>query len=175
MAMTRSSEGSKRSGRARIALVLAAVLAAVAPQASAGDPPGASRCSSIDGCADVSVSGHAEPQPIKRGGRSELKITPKNDGPGAAYGIDLQVNVPYQLKILGVRNYGGFGCKVKGTFVQCDLGDFANQQEAVVRITVKGKRRGTWISDAKVYSSGITDPNGGNNQVSMTIGVQKRR
>ena len=155
------------------ALVTAGALLALAAPAAGGPDP-APRCSTIDGCADVSVSGHAEPQPIRRGETSELKITPKNDGPGAAYGIDLQVNVPYQLKIKKVTLYGGRSCKTKGTFVQCDMGDFANQQEGVVRIKVKGTRVGTWISDAKVYSQGVTDPNGGNGQVSMTIGVLKR-
>lgn len=158
--------------RGFVPAVLALALGAASP---AGGASAGQRCTSTDGCADVSVSGHAEPQPIKRGGTSELKITPKNDGPGSAYGIDLQVDVPSQLKILEVRNYGGYGCSVKGTFVRCNLGDFANQQLAVVRIKVKGMKRGTWVSNARVYSSGITDPNGGNNQVSMTVGVQKRR
>ena len=162
-------------GAALAPLAIVAGALALAGAADGWHGGGAARCSQSYGCADVSVSGHAEPQPIKRKGRSELKVTPKNDGPGAAYGIDLQVDVPRQLKILKVVHYGGNSCYFRGTFVQCDLGDFANQQEAVVRITVKGKRKGTWISDAKVYSQGVTDPNGGNNQVSMTIGVQRRR
>ena len=146
-------------------------------QASGGAdaPAAAERCNTIDGCADVSVSGHAEPQPIRRGGYSELKITPKNDGPGTAYGIDLQVNVPSQLRIKKVTPYGARGgCKVRGTFVRCDMGDYVSQQEGVVRIKVKGMKTGTFISDAKVYSQGVIDPNGGNGQVSMTIMVQPR-
>lgn len=153
------------------------VLLLTAPQASGGPDRAVQldRCSTIDGCADVSVSGHAEPQPIKRGGFSELKITPKNDGPGTAYGIDLQVNVPSQLRIKKATAYGARGgCKVKGTFVRCDMGDYVSQQEGVVRIKVKGMKTGTFISEAKVYSQGVTDPNGGNGQVSMTIMVQRR-
>ncbi len=154
----------------------AAAAALAIPAATSADGP-ALRCYTTDGCADVSVSGHAEPQPIKRGRTSELKVTPKNDGPGTAYGIDLQVSVPNRLKILEVRDYAraGYGCSANGTFVQCYLGDFVSQESAVVRIKVRGKRRGTYISDAKVYSQGVADPNGGNNQVSMTIGVQRRR
>ena len=152
-------------------LIAAAAAVLTAPSAVGG---GARYCSNEVNCADISVSGHAEPQPIKRGGTSELKITPKNDGPSPAYGIDLQVTVPSQLKILDVRLFGGRSCSVKGTFVRCDFGDFRREQLGVVRIKVKGTRRGTFISDADVYSQGIEDPNGGNNQVSMTIGVQKR-
>ncbi|MFN8150163.1 MAG: hypothetical protein U0R24_03410 [Solirubrobacterales bacterium] len=153
----------------------ACALLALGPQAAGAGSTGAqARCSASDGCADVSISGYSTPQPIKRGRTSELKITPKNDGPGSAYGIDLQVDVPSQLKIVSVRNYGGWGCAVQGTWVRCNLGDFANQQLAVVVIKVKGTQRGTWVSNARVYSSGITDPNGGNNQVGITVGVGKR-
>ena len=166
---------SSRLRRSAGALLLAAGTLLLSVSTATGGSATAERCTTVAGCADISVSGHAEPQPIKRGGFSELKITPKNDGPGAAYGIDLQVNVPSALRIKKATAYGARGgCRVKGTFVRCDMGDFANQQEGVVRIKVKGMKTGTWISEAKVYSQGVTDPNGGNGQVSMTIMVQKR-
>lgn len=137
--------------------------------------PEALACSNETHCADVSVSGHAEPQPIYRGDKSELKITPKNDGPSPAYGVDLQVDVPHQLEILEVRAHGArSGCNVDGTFVRCDMGDFAPEQLGVVRIEVKGTETGTFISRARVYSQGVEDPNGGNGQVSMTIHVKSR-
>lgn len=154
-------------------LLLAAAIVLIAPPTAAGG--GGRYCGNELNCADVSISGHAEPQPIKRGGTSELKITPKNDGPSPAYGIDVQVDVPRELKILDVRMFGGRSCSAEGTFVRCDFGDFRREQLGVVRIEVKGKKRGTFISDAKVYSQGIEDPNGGNNQVSMTIAVGKAR
>ena len=133
------------------------------------------RCGDQTCRSDMSVSGHAEPQPIRKGEKTELKITPKNDGPDSAFKVDLQVDVPRQLKILGTKVYGGFGCDVSGTFVRCDMGDFASQQLGVVRIQVKGKRKGTFVSNARVYASEIDDPNGGNNQVGITVGVQGRQ
>lgn len=152
--------------------LLAAVL--IAPSAI-GWSGGTPYCSNEVNCADIGVSGHAEPQPIRRGNTSTLKITPKNNGPSPAYGIDLQVDVPSQLKILEVRSFGARGgCKVNGTFVRCDFGDFVREQLGVAKIKVKGTRTGTFISEAKVYSQGVEDPNGGNGQVSMTIMVQKR-
>ena len=63
---------------------------------------------------------------------------------------------------------------MKGTFVRCNLGDFADQQEAVVRIKVRATRLGTYVSRAKVYSSDVIDDNAGNNHVEMTIGVIPR-
>jgi len=158
--------------RRLLIIVPAALVAAclLAPAAAGGGRCGDQTCR-----ADVSVSGHAEPQPIRRGETSELKVTPKNDGPDGALAIDLQVDVPHQLKILKTRVHGGFGCDVQGTFVQCDMGDFASQQLGVVRIKVRGKKKGTYVSKAKVYASDVDDPNGGNNQVGMTIGVKGRK
>ena len=158
--------------RRLLILSFTATLVALAAVPTAG---GFGRCGELPCRADISVSGHAEPQPIRRGKTTSLKLTPKNDGPDAALDIDLQVDVPSQLKILGTRTYGGFGCDISGTFVRCDLGDFASQQLAVVRIDVRGKRKGTWISNARVYGSDIDDPNGGNGQVSISVLVQGRR
>lgn len=61
-----------------------------------------------------------------------------------------------------------------GNFVRCELGDFAREQEAVVRIRVRATRLGTYLSPAKVYASDVNDPNGGNNQVTATLKVVKR-
>src|SRR4051812_39425938 len=115
-----------------MARLLLTVAAAIATLALAATATGRGRCGDQACHADVSVSGHAEPQPIHRGETTELKITPKNDGPDGALHIDLHVDVPPRLRILEVRHYGGLRCRVKGSFVRCNLGDFANQQEAVV-------------------------------------------
>jgi len=154
-----------------LALFLCALIALVVVGALAPAAIGRGRCGDQPCRADVDVSGHAEPQPIHKGETSALKVTAKNDGYDGALNIDLQVDVPYQLKILKVTHYGGNSCKVKGTFVRCDLGDFAREQEAVVRIKVRGTRHGTFISNARVYASDVIDPNMGNNHVEMTIGV----
>lgn len=58
--------------------------------------------------------------------------------------------------------------------MRCDLGNFRREQEAVVVIKVRAPKLGYYISRGKVYSSGVNDPNGGNNQVGMTIGVIRR-
>ncbi len=147
-------------------LVLACVIAALLVSATAVAD---GRCGPNTCRADVSVSGHAEPQPIRVGDVSEYKITAQNNGPDGALRIDLQVDVPAGLQFVDVQHFGGNSCTVSGTFVQCDLGDFASQQQAVVRIKVKGVKEGTFIAKAKVYASDVDDPNGGNGQVSATL------
>ena len=136
-------------------------------------------CSTTDGCADVSVSGHAEPQPVRKGDRTTLKITPKNDGPGRTYGIKVTAEVPRKLKVKRVRMSGDgndYGCSNNGYgFIECYPGDFESQELAVIKIKAKARRKGTFITPVKVYSQGTNDPNGGNNQVSISVQVQGRR
>jgi hypothetical protein len=148
------------------ALTAAAFLAVTAAPALA--------CSDTS-CADISVSGHAEPQPIKKGDRTTLKITPKNNGLGQTYGMKVTAEIPKQLKVKKVRMSGDgndHGCDHNGYgFVECYPGDFAAEELAVIKIVVKGKKRGTFITPVKVYSEGTNDPNGGNNQVSITACV----
>ncbi|MCW2966619.1 MAG: hypothetical protein JWM71_391 [Solirubrobacteraceae bacterium] len=132
------------------------------------------RCGPNPCRADVSIAGHAEPQPIYPHETTSLKVTAKNNGYDGALKIDLQVTVANGLKILKITHYGGNSCHRKVQFVRCDLGDFRREQEAVVVVKVRGPKVGTFISQGKVYSSDVIDPNGGNNQVSMTIGVKPR-
>lgn len=123
---------------------------------------------------DVSIWGHAIPQPIKRGERSTLKFTVKNNGPDGAIGVYLHANVPDGLRIYRWRLYGGRHCTVKGTYVACRFGDFAMEQTGTVVLRVKGVKEGTWISDAAVYERGGGDYNEGNGQVRATLMVQRR-
>ena len=147
-------------------MLASALVAICVPVALAQEDCATSACK-----ADVSVSGHSEPSPVRIGQTSELKVTPKNDGPATARKIDLQINVNKNLRVVGARRYGGNRCSRKGHFIQCDMGEFIREQEAVVRVTVKGYKRGNYISTAKVYAE-ADDPNGGNGQVSMTTGIK---
>jgi hypothetical protein len=155
--------------RATLALLAAVALAAAAPAVAGAD----GRCGPKPCKADVGISGHAEPQPIRRGETSRLKITVKNNGPDGALGVWMQTDVPRQLKIVRVDRYGGgWSCDVQGTFVKCDLGDFRREQEVVIVITVRGGVRGTWITDAYAYDTDGGDGNADNGHVGMTLGVR---
>jgi uncharacterized repeat protein (TIGR01451 family) len=153
----------------RSALILGLLGVLALPVAARAD----GRCGPKPCKADVGISGHAEPQPIRRGETARLKITVKNNGPDGALGVWMQTDVPRQLKIVKVDRYGGgWSCSVDGTFVKCDLGDLRREQEVVVVITVRGRVRGTWITDAYSYSADGTDGNAGNGHVGMTLRVR---
>ena len=165
--------GYARPMRHRTRPVLASGLAAVAGgglwTATAADAGG--RCGDQPCRADVDISGHAEPQPIRLGQTSQLKFTVKNDGPDGALGVVLQTTVPYDLRIIGIARYGGLSCSQQGTFVKCSFGDFRREQEGLIRITVKPRKTGFFHVKAIEYDADGTDPNGGNGQVTATLGV----
>ena len=130
-------------------------------------------------CADISISGHAEPQPIRRGEKTTLKLTAKNNGVAPSYGDWVQVTVPQGLKVKRKSISGDgndYGCSDNGYgFVKCYTGDLSKNEVSVVKIRVKAKKKGTFIIPAEAYADGSTsDPNGGNNQVSITVGVGSR-
>jgi hypothetical protein len=122
--------------------------------------------------ADLGIWGYAVRQPIKRGETTQLKFVVKNNGASGAHTIYLQATIPYQLSIRRYRLYGGLGCQVKGTFIKCRMGNFALEQQGTLLVTVRGTKRGTWISDANVFATGSTDEKDGNNAVHATIMVQ---
>ena len=128
-------------------------------------------------CADISISGHAEPQPIHRGEKTTLKLTAKNNGVVQSYGDWVQVTVPHELKVKRKSIEGDgkdYGCSDNGYgFVKCYTGDLSQNEVSVVKIRVKAKKKGTFIIPAQAYADGSTsDPNGGNNQVSITVCVK---
>jgi hypothetical protein len=124
------------------------------------------------GKADMGIWGYAVRQPIKRGETTQLKFVIKNNGPSGAHKIYLQATIPYQLSIRRWKLYGGLGCTVKGTFVKCRMGSFALEQQGTLLVTVRGSKRGTYVSDANVFATGSNDRVDGNNAVHATIMVQ---
>jgi hypothetical protein len=146
-----------------VSLVLAGLLA---PSAQAG------RCGALACKADLSVSGHAEPQPIRVGEHSEYAFTVQNNGPDGALTVKAHINVDQGIRVDNAVVYGGQSCSVSGTFVACDVGDLTKLQQAVVRVRVTGTTTGTFAARAEVFGYDIEDPNGGNGQATATLGVQ---
>lgn len=159
---------------------MATVTAALAAGCIGSTTADARDCTVDNKCADISISGHAEPQPIRRGQTTTLKLTAKNNGPVGSYGGWVQMTVPSALKVKRKSISGDgndYGCSDNGYgFVKCYTGDLAKEELSVVKVTVKAKKKGTFVIPAQAYADGSTnDPNGGNNQVGVTVGVQARR
>ncbi len=103
-------------------------------------------CTVENKCADISISGHAEPQPIRRGETTTLKLTAKNNGPVGSFGDWVQITVPRELKVKRKRISGDgndYGCSDNGYgFVKCYTGDLAKEELSVVKVTVKAEEEG---------------------------------
>jgi hypothetical protein len=133
---------------------------------------------STSGCrADVGMWGSTIPSRIKptTSAYSLVYFTAKDNGPAPAYGIDMHITVPYGLKIVYADDYAAQGkCTIKGTFVNCYLGNFKREQLADITIKVRPRSNhtsATYEIPAHVYSQGVDDPNGGNNQGTDTLQV----
>src|ERR1700753_2925155 len=145
-------------------LVLAVFIStalAVAGPAVADAPCGPEGCR-----ADISISGHTEPSPIRLGDTSEFKLTGENNGPQTAKNVVLRTTVPEGLTITSIKSYATDPCSVDGRAVTCPLGDMVAEQITVVLINVRGTQVAKHIVPATVSSDGPSDPTGGNNHAS---------
>jgi len=155
----------------RLALVAGTGVLAVS---GAGVALADGRCGAAACRSDMSVSGHAEPQPVKVGETSRLKFLIKNNGPNGTESTEFKTTIPDGLKISRTLTYGGPQCGQSGQFVDCRLGAFAAFQTMTVQVDVVGTRVQTFIVPANVYGYGSDDPNGGNGQVSVSLGVRSK-
>lgn len=145
---------------------------AVAALLAAAPAFGEDVCPSVGCKADVSVSGHAEPTPIRVGENSEFKFTVANNGPQTSYGAMLHTTIPSGLRVTSVQSYGKYECSADGAGkIDCAIGDLVNEQLAVVLVKVRGLKVGKYVVGATVNEDSPSDPNGGNSQVSATMQV----
>lgn len=157
-----------QSSRRRLAL---AATTGVLVVSGAGVALADGRCGAVSCKSDVSVSGFAEPRPVKVGETSRLKFNVRNNGPDGTESTELKTTIPDGLRISRTLTYGGPQCSQTGRFVECRLGAFAAFQNMTVQVDVVGTRAQTFTIPANVYGYGSDDPNGGNGQVNVSLGV----
>lgn len=150
----------------RLVVVAAAGLAGAS---GAGVALADGRCGAQSCKSDMSVSGHAEPSPIKVGETARLKFFVRNNGPDGTESTDFKTTVPEGLDVVGTQTYGGPQCGLSGRFVDCKLGAFAAFQTMTVQVEVKARRATTFTIPGNVYGYGSDDPNGGNGQISISL------
>lgn len=153
--------------RTRRLVVVAA--AGLAGASGAGVALADGRCGAQSCKSDLSVSGHAEPSPIKVGETARLKFFVRNNGPDGTESTDFKTTVPEGLDIVSTQTYDGPQCGLSGRFVDCKLGAFAAFQTMTVQVDVKARRAQTFTIPGNVYGYGSDDPNGGNGQVSVSL------
>jgi hypothetical protein len=148
-------------------VVVAAV--GIAGASGAGVALADGRCGANACKSDVSVSGHAEPSPIKVGETARLKYFVRNNGPDGTTSTDFKTTVPEGLDVVSTQTFDGPQCSLSGRFVDCKLGAFAAFQTMTVQVDVRARRATTFTIPGNVYGYGSDDPNGGNGQVSISL------
>jgi uncharacterized repeat protein (TIGR01451 family) len=120
--------------------------------------------------ADLSLIGSAAPSPVVSGGTLQYHFTVTNQGPNPATGVTLTDVLPAGLT--GVSITPSQGSCSQGPPVSCNLGTLAAGQSVQVTVSsTVSASQGTLVSTATV-ASGVTDPNAGNNSVTLSTQVQ---
>lgn len=151
-------------------LLTAAVALGMSSTATARD------CTLENHCADISVTGYAAPQPVRRGDRTTLVVTAQNNGPSNSKNDWVQALVPGELIVKKVSISGdgnAEGCENNGYgFIKCKTGDLSKNEQSVMKIKVRAKKRGTYSVDIQAWADGNTfDPNQSSNYGHIKVGV----
>ncbi len=109
--------------------------------------------------ADLSVTGTATPEPIDVGGVLTYRITVKNNGPDPATGARLVVPAAGLVRFQTVETTRGTALH-NGTNVVAELGTLANNETALVTVTMLAETAGSFSSGAiGVAAETDTNPN----------------
>jgi uncharacterized repeat protein (TIGR01451 family) len=119
--------------------------------------------------ADLSLAGSATPNPVTSGGALKYTLTVTNHGPDPATGVIVTDPLPAGLAATSATP--GQGTCTLGSPVSCNLGTLASGQSVPVTLTaVVTAAQGTLVNTPSL-TSGVADPNPGNNSVTMSTPV----
>lgn len=124
--------------------------------------------------ADVTISATGSPNPVNAGASVRYDIAITNNGPANATGVTMTYVIPTGAAFQSAASTGGSACAgpavgSPGT-VTCNLGTLPGGASTAVEITVTPQAAGSLTSTFSVAGA-QTDPNGGNNSVSVAVTV----
>jgi uncharacterized repeat protein (TIGR01451 family) len=113
------------------------------------------------------------PDPVVPGQNITYTVTMRNNGPNAAVGGGLNVNLGGGLTYVSNSSPAGFSCATFGAAVSCTTASFASGTTAIISLVVHVEDGLISFPDGSITSnfstSGVTiDPNSGNNNQSAT-------
>ena len=119
---------------------------------------------------DLSVVKSASPSPVLVGQALYYTLTVTNAGPDAAADAQVSDALPAGATFVAAAASQG-SCAVNSGNVSCDVGALAAGTSATITITVTPSSEGTLTNTAVVQNVGGTDPNGANDQSSVSTAV----
>lgn len=123
----------------------------------------------LAGGPDLALTGTDSSDPIDVGKKLTYKLTAVNGGAPGASDVQISVELPQSAAFVSTTPSRGT-CAGSGPIV-CSIGSLAIGAKATVTIVVKPTLRGTITASASVASS-VSDPNVGNNTVSIATNVR---
>jgi uncharacterized protein (TIGR03437 family) len=122
--------------------------------------------------ADLSLGMTAAPDPITLNGNVTFTITVVNNGPGAAGSVVVTDHLPSTVSYSSCEASGGGVCSNTGNSVRVNFNTLASGASAVIRISAKIAAAACTLAAAGVpnsasVTSATTDPNTGNNSISV--------
>jgi uncharacterized repeat protein (TIGR01451 family) len=124
----------------------------------------------LPAAADLGLTGSATPNPATPGGTLQYNLTVTNQGPNPATGVTLTDTLPAGLTLTSATS--GQGTCNPGPPISCALGTVASGQSVPVTLvtTVTAANPGTLVNTVTL-TSGVADPNPGNNSVTVATPV----
>jgi uncharacterized repeat protein (TIGR01451 family) len=143
---------------ASVAVLVA--LAAVTLLPGSGHRPGTATAAAHDP-ADLSLTKSDSPDPVATGAVLTYSIRIHNGGPDAATDTTVVDDLPSGVTFLSAASAGT--CTHSGGNVQCDVGTVSTTLDRTVIVKVTVKKKSGEITNSASVSSGVSDPNPGNN------------
>jgi uncharacterized repeat protein (TIGR01451 family) len=130
--------------------------------------------------ADLSVTNTDLPDPTLRGDNITYTVVVRNNGPSAATDVSLSDVSPADTKFVSNSGSAGWTCinpPTKGARtgpITCATASLASGASSTFTIVfeVNAGTKATTISNTATVSSGVSDPNGGNNAATATTTVK---
>jgi uncharacterized repeat protein (TIGR01451 family) len=161
------------SGSAAIGAGTNATCATVDQRGGARPSPAAPQCDigavEVDSLADTSITGGVTPTTLTPGGGVSYTLTATNSGPDPALNTTVQNLLPAGATFSGAISSVG-SCS-GSTTLTCSLGTLAPGAAATITVSGSLGQPGTATDTAAVHAP-ATDPNPGNNEVSIVASVQ---
>ena len=133
----------------------------------------ATAITTVEPAADLGITKTASADASIVGGTLTYTVTVTNYGPSAASTVVVTDTLPAIVTVLSIDSSQGSGCTPLGSNEYlCQLGTLPAGDTATVTITVRPDEPGCICNSATV-SSGIADPNPGNNNASLCTYVKR--
>jgi len=132
--------------------------------------------------ADLAVTLHDAPDPVRRGEQLTYTATARNNGPDGAQDVALTLRLTGSAVLVAIQGVDPNDCTITYTgsssfrtlsSLTCALGDLASGDQRTLTVTVQPTTAGTLTATAEAVADSPDDPVSTNNTVQATTTVRR--